>query len=142
MGQAKELYDRFWDGFTAGDLDAAMAVVGPEAHSKLPGMEVLGPEQTRQMLQMWLDAFSNTRHEVLEFIDAGDAYADEVRLTATHTGTLRTPGGHVPPTGRSLVLLSSHLIRADGDRLVSWHSYWDHMAMLAALGVAPEPAAA
>ena len=142
MGQAKELYDRFWEHFHARDLDAAVALVSPESESKMPGIVVHGPDEVRQVLQTWLDAMSDTSHEVLDHIDAGDVYADEIRLTATHSGTLRTPGGDVPPTGRTITLLSAHLIRARDGKLVSWHSYWDQMAMLAALGVMPAPAAA
>ena len=142
MGQARKLYDTWWEHFHARDLDAALALAAADSESKMPGMVVHGPDELRPVLQSWLDTFSDTSHEVLDRIDAGDVYADEIRLTATHTGTLRTPGGDVPPTGRTMTLLSAHLIRAEGGKLISWHSYWDQMAMLAALGVLAEPAAA
>lgn len=68
-----------------------------------------------------------------------DALAGEVRITMTHTGNMPTPNGPIAPTARTIVLESCDFCRFRDGRVVSFHTYFDQMAMLAQLGLLPSP---
>jgi hypothetical protein len=58
---------------------------------------------------------------------------------ATHTGPLLTPGGEVPPTGRTINLPFAATMRVDGEHVASMHVYFDQLAFLDQLGLVPKP---
>jgi hypothetical protein len=58
-------------------------------------------------------------------------------LIGTHTGTLGTPAGEVPPTGRRVEIRWMAMYEVRGDELVSEHLYFDPTEFLMQLGLAP-----
>jgi predicted ester cyclase len=113
----------------------------PDVEVKDAGQTFHGRDAVRAQYQSWLDAFAHMEVEVLDVIEATDAFAGEVRLTMKHTGSMATPTGPIPPIGRTVVLESCDVGRLRNGKLVSFHSYFDQLAILAQLGVLPEPAA-
>jgi hypothetical protein len=66
-----------------------------------------------------------------------------VRLTGTHSGTLPTPDGEVPATGRRVDLEAAGLGTLAGEgRVREWRWYYDRLAFLEQLGLVPQPAVA
>lgn len=57
------------------------------------------------------------------------------------TGTLPTPNGPIPPTGRSLNLESVDFIEVVDGKFASWHAYYNQLSFMAQLGLLPAPAA-
>lgn len=58
-------------------------------------------------------------------------------LTGTHTGVLQTPQGGLAPTGRRLELHYMRILEVEGGEVVSEHLYFDQLAFLGQLGLAP-----
>jgi steroid delta-isomerase-like uncharacterized protein len=143
MGQAKDAIEQWWSLFEADRLEETAQVCQPDVEVWLPGgMRQHGPAEVIAALGAFREAFPGTRHEIRDLVESGNKVAVELVVTATPTGTFRTPQGDVPATGRSVVLESVDLVTLRNGKIASWHTYFDQMAFLAQLGLLPEPAVA
>jgi predicted ester cyclase len=119
-----------------------LAMMSPDVEVKEAGRTFRGREEVRKQYQTWLDAFTDIQVEFPDVIESGDALAAEVRVTMTHTGPLVTPNGTIPPTGKRVTLEAVDIAHARDGLIVSFHSYFDQLALLAQLGLMPETAPA
>jgi ketosteroid isomerase-like protein len=69
----------------------------------------------------------------VHFVD--DVAVEEGTFTGTHDGTLRTPAGDIPPTGRSVAVDYVQVLRFRDGKHVSFNLMFDRLAMLEQLGV-------
>lgn len=142
MGQAKDIVEQCWSLFEAGRLEETERICQPDVEMRLPGgMHQRGPAEVIAALGAVRDAFPDIRHEIRDVVESGNKIAIELVVTATHTGTFRTPQGDVPATGRPVVWESVEMITLRDGKIASWHAYFDQMAFLAQLGLLPEPTA-
>ncbi|HTL36407.1 MAG TPA: ester cyclase [Kofleriaceae bacterium] len=97
-----------------------------------------GAEQFRQMIAGWYSAFPDLRHEVTDYVEEGNRAGFTLRITGTHTGTMRTPNGDVPATGKRVDFRVADIVSfgADG-KAITWNAYFDMVVMLQQLGLAP-----
>ena len=103
------------------------------------GTRFTGPEGSKQYSRGWADAFPDGRIEIDRLISAGDTVVVEFTGRGTQTGTLRTPAGEIPATGRSVTLQLCDVIDFTTDgKIKAWRSYFDSASLLAQLGVMPE----
>jgi ketosteroid isomerase-like protein len=65
----------------------------------------------------------------------GDAVIVEGRFVGTHTGPLACPDGDIEPTGASVDLRFADVSRVRDGKIVSYHTYYDQLGLLAQLGV-------
>ncbi len=130
-----------FDGFNARDLDRVASRCADDfVLEDLPaGLTLRGPEGMRQWLQTWVDAAPDAHARLERIFGEGDWVATEHHGTATHTGPLRTPGGEIPPTGRTLDLWFSENYQLRDGKLVRMRVYYDGAAVLRQLGLIPEP---
>jgi predicted ester cyclase len=143
MGQAKALVDRLWATLESQRFEALGEVCSPEIAVTMPGgISLRGVDQLGQLLRAYFAAFPDLRHEVIDFVEAGEKIALELRVGGTHTGTMQTPNGPIPPTGRRVTWESVDFVTVAGGKIASWHAYYDQLAFLAQLGLLPEPATA
>ena len=140
MGQIQDLVERWWSLFEAGDLDAAAEFTHDDIEFRMPGAELRGRVAVREVLEAYRAAFPDLRHQFLDTVESGDTYAAELRITATHTGTMRTPDGDIPPTGKQVVWQSCDYIKVRDGKIASWHAYFDQVAFLTQLGLMPDAA--
>jgi ketosteroid isomerase-like protein len=137
MTQVKQVTDRFWQLFESNQLDALDALIDPDCHFKMPGMDLRGSAALRGMLAGYRVAFPDLRHHVKSHVESGDTIAIELEVTGTHTGPMQTPGGTVPATGKKIVWESCDYIRVRNGKVFSWHVYHDPAPFMAALGLGP-----
>ena len=143
MGQAKAVVDRVWETLESGNFDQVAELYAPDAEYVMPGgLRLRGVEQLVPLLQAYFAAFPDLRHEIVDYVESGDTIACELRITGTHTGTMRTPNGDIPPTGKAFVWESCDYIKVEGGKITSWHVYFDQVPFLTLLGLLPEPATA
>jgi ketosteroid isomerase-like protein len=138
MGAARDLVDRAWRAFEAHDYAALPDIFAAELDFVYPGGVILrSPAEVEQFLRVYAEALPDMRIEPVAHIESGDDIATEQRIHGTHTGTLRTPNGDIAATGREVVIESVDFIRTRGGQIISWHVYYDSMAVLQQLGLAP-----
>jgi ketosteroid isomerase-like protein len=141
MGQLRELIEEVRRAFVDGDFDGFPAIVHPDAEIRNPFTVVHGPDGFADLGRGFTAACSERRIAVVDVVESGDAAVAEIRVTARHTGPLPVAGGEAPPTGVEIGFAEAAVVRADGGRIVSWHSYYDGLAFARQVGLAP-PAAA
>ena len=97
---------------------------------------VVGRAPFLEMIKGWYAAFPDLRHEILDYAEDGEHAAYTVRVTGTHTGTMQTPNGPVPATGKRVDFraLDHVTFGADG-RACTWNAYFDMLTTLEQLGL-------
>lgn len=129
------------EAFNARDLDRAAAYATEDAEylTVASGETFLGPRGYKQYMQNWIDAFSDASTEVTA-VYAGDDFAVvEFTGRGTHDGVLRSPGGDVPPTGRTVENRFCDVLRIENGKISRSRTYFDVATMLAQLGLMPTP---
>jgi predicted ester cyclase len=140
MGQGRDLVDQVWQALDNHDFEAFRRLAVPGGTVVMPGGLTVGmPDDLISMLQAYVAAFPDMRHEVLDSVESGDTIAVELRVTATHTGPFRTPEGEIPATGKKVAWDSVDFIKIREGRVLSWHTYFDQLTFLQQLGLAPQP---
>jgi predicted ester cyclase len=135
MSDPKEVVERHMAAFKAKDADAEP--FSADAELMAPGVQLRGREEILGWLRGYWEAFPDARLEIARSIATGPLAAAEGMLIGTHTGTLQTPAGDVPPTGRGVEIRWMAMYETGGDELVSEHLYFDPAEFLTQLGLAP-----
>jgi ketosteroid isomerase-like protein len=86
------------------DLDAVGKHFADDAEwEEVPlGLTYRGPTGWRKNVEYWQDGFTDGKADVVKVIDAGDTVVVEYIGSGMNTGTLPTPQGPLPPTGRHI----------------------------------------
>ena len=137
MADAKNITHRIWDLMESNQIDRFDELVSEDVHFKMPGLEMNGLGAFKDLIRAYLAAFPDLKHRAIAEVAAGDAVAREIRVTGTHTGTMVTPQGNIPATGREVVWESCDYVRVRGGKIVSWHVYHDSVPFLTAMGLMP-----
>lgn len=88
-------------------------------------------------------AFPDLRVEVISIFEKGDRAAGEIRMTGTNTGTLVTPAGEVPATGKRIDMRGALVGRINAENLiVEERRYYDTGTLMQQLGLAAQAAEA
>jgi steroid delta-isomerase-like uncharacterized protein len=114
--------------------DATLTIVGS-------GDTFEGVEGSRAFSTMWADGFPDGTVTVDRVIESGDDVVVEYTGRGTHTGTLATSMGEIPPTGRSLTLQFCDVMEFRNGKLQTQRTYFDTGSMMAQLGLASEQTA-
>jgi steroid delta-isomerase-like uncharacterized protein len=107
-----------------------------------PDTTLRGREAVTAYLTAWVNAFPDAYIEVHDEIVAGDTAIQQYTFRGTHTGTLLTPAGEIPATGKALAGRGVEIITAAGDQVAELQLYFDQVQVLTQLGLMPEPASA
>jgi predicted ester cyclase len=142
MADTRTLAERLFAAIDDHRYDDAAAVLQPEAVMDTPLGAGLSTEAWLGLNRSFAGSMPDGRHTLREVHPDGDRCAVEGTWSGTHTGPLATPGGEVPPTGRSVVLPFCAVVTRRGDRIAALTVYFDSLSMFVQLGLAPEPAAA
>jgi steroid delta-isomerase-like uncharacterized protein len=98
------------------------------------GMPLHGREALRAAAEGYMRAFPDLRIEETSSTLAGERLAQELTITGTHRGELLG----VPPTGRWTVTYAAAITTFDENAMmIEGALYWNPLAMLQQLGVAP-----
>jgi predicted ester cyclase len=138
MGDPKQVYERHLAAFNAQDAEAEPW--SADAEFVAPGARLRGRTDVLNFLRVYWDAFPDAHNEVTRLIAEGPVVSAEGTFTGTHTGTMRTPQGELPPTQRRVEFRWSVVCDVRGEELVSEHLYFDQLDLLTQLGLGPTPA--
>ncbi len=127
-----------YDDWNAREFDRLADQVADDGEILLvgSGTRFTGPEGSKQYSRSWADAFPDGRVEIDRLISAGDTVVVEFTGRGTQTGTLSTPAGEIPATGRSVTLQLCDVLEFTGDgKIKAQRTYFDSASLLAQLGV-------
>ena len=143
MSFNEELLEQYVERYNAGDLDGVMDLYAEDAVQIMPEGTFVGRAAIRERLEREFVAIPDIDWTVLSFIEQGDAFADEWSFVATHTGPFVLPDGtELAPTGRKVELRGMELVEVREGKIVVDNLYYDNLAVLAQLGLIPQPEAA
>ena len=138
----REAFDKGTETFNAHDIDGFTGVLADDVIYKAPGGTGQGKAACAQFFADWWDAFPDARVDVRAVHIAGDIVTEEGTFTGTHHGTLHSPAGDIPPTGRPVAVDYIHVLRYRDGMHVSFNLIFDRLAMLDQLGLFPAAAPA
>jgi steroid delta-isomerase-like uncharacterized protein len=129
-----------FDDWNKRDFDHLADLIADDGEILLvgSGTSFRGPDGARQFAHMWADSFPDGRVTIDNITASGDYVAVEYTGRGTHTGTLQSPGGDIPATGKSVTLELCDVFRIEGGKIKSERSYFDSASLLMQLGVMPE----
>lgn len=114
----------------------------PDCEVEVPGASLRGPSQVVAFFSVFWEAFPDLHCEITQMTEENSVVTVQGRTTGTHSATLHSPGGDIPPTGRQVDISICDVYEVQGGRIASSHLYFDRLALLEQLGVVQAPAAA
>lgn len=136
MDSTQQAADRHLAAFNSKDLDAFVGNEAPDIEFVIPGGIVLtGRDQVRDYMKILWEAFPDISVTAHHQVVSGDTAVTEATFTGTHTGTLMTPQGDIPATGRSVQGRQVAVQRVRDGQIRSEHLYFDQLDFIGALGV-------
>ena len=136
MGRAREVMDLLTDAVMAGDRDALGRLYAPDAVAETPDAGRLeGREAIIDYLVTFKPAFPDMSWEAVSQHEIGDTAVDEGYFVGTNTGVLSSPGGDMPPTGRSIRVRECDLVTVSDGVAVSHRFYYDQLEFMSQLGL-------
>jgi steroid delta-isomerase-like uncharacterized protein len=139
----RALVQAVFDTFNNRDLDGATALVSDdfELVDAGAGLTLRGHDALRQWFEGFLTAGPDGYADLKNVVVAGDWAGSEHVGTFTRTGTLLSPSGAIPPTGRRVEIRIAETYQVRDGKLVALHAYYDVATILQQLGLMPEGAA-
>ena len=143
MSDTRAAFDAWLEAFNAHDEAAIRAATADDCVFEGPGgVRLEGGEATTGYAMVWLNAFSDAKLTAQTVVVDGDWVAMTGTFSGTHDGTLSSPDGDVPATGRTLEGRCAQVVRFRDGKSVEEHLYYDQMDVATQLGLIPETAGA
>jgi predicted ester cyclase len=143
MGELLDLTREAFRRNDANDIDGFVSMQTADCEWLTPDGPLHGRDAVREYVGHFRRAFPEGRHTIERSVESGHSIAVEGRWSGTHSGTLETPQGDVPPTGRTIEMTFALFVTGDpaAGEASRVALYMDQMAMAAQLGLIPEPQA-
>jgi steroid delta-isomerase-like uncharacterized protein len=131
---------RFYDDWNKRDFDHLAGLLASDGEIVLvgSGTSFRGPDGAHQFAQMWATGFPDGQVTIDRATASGDRVTIEYTGRGTHTGTLQSPGGDIPATGKSVTLQLCDVHTIESGKIKSMRSYFDSASLLTQIGVMPE----
>ena len=98
------------------------------------GMNFNGREEFRNFMQGFKQAFPDMRLQHKNIVSNGNKVAVEFTATGTHTGTLQTPAGPIPPSGKTVELYVAEFYEWNDGKFTKMVNYQDAGSLMRQIG--------
>src|SRR5438128_9184675 len=138
--EAKSVVERGNKNFNAHNLEAIARDATPDSEMTAPGdIKLKGPQAIKEYNQNFITAFPDARVEAKNTFTQGNHVIVEGVFTGTHNGTLKTPMGDVPATGRKVKGEFIQIFQVDRGLAKKLNLMFDQVQLMTQLGMAPAP---
>jgi steroid delta-isomerase-like uncharacterized protein len=138
QNEARTVVERGLKAFNAHDMEAVARDAAPDVEGTAPGdIKLKGPQAVKEYNQNFISAFPDARVEAKNIFTAGGTVIVEGIFTGTHDGTLKTPMGDVPATGRKVKGEYVQIFEVDRGLVKRNSLMFDQAQLMAQLGLAP-----
>src|ERR1700694_2855 len=138
--EARAVVERGMKAFNAHDLEAVARDAAPDIDATAPGdIKLKGPQAVKEYNQAFITAFSDARVEAKDIFAQGATVIVEGIFTGTHDGTLKTPMGDVPATGRKVRGEFVQIFEVDRGLVKRNRLLFDQVRLMTRIVVAPPP---
>jgi steroid delta-isomerase-like uncharacterized protein len=143
MMTALETFQAGTSAFNDHDVDAFAALLADDVVFDAPGgVGGTGRTACAEFYRSWISSFPDAHVDVTAVHVSGDVIVEEATFAGTHHGTLQTPSGDIPPTGRHVAVPYVHVLNFRDGKHTALSLMFDRLLMLEQLGVVPVPAPA
>ena len=134
MGEAKEVAERFYERFGAGDIVGAFADFAPECIALTPSGP-LNNERHEATARMLKHAVPDGDFELIRTLESGEEVYITGRFRGTHKNDLSPHlSARSSPRGNTLDLFFADYMRVVNGKIVECEAVWDRLGMVAQLG--------
>lgn len=138
--ESKAVVERGIKAFNAHDLEALARDLASDSEGSGPGEQKFkGPQQIKEFNQNFITAFPDARVEAKQIIAQGTHVVVQGVFTGTHNGTLKTPMGSVPATGRKVKGEYVQIFEVDRGLVKKADLLYDQVQLMTQLGMTPAP---
>jgi ketosteroid isomerase-like protein len=135
MGEARQVVERLYGCFAAGDLDGCVACFDEHALATDPALGTMSVDQYRSFGHNLKTGLPDARMVVDRMFEVGPNAIVEGRFVGTHTGPFSMPlGDKIPATNNSVDLPFCSVFKCRDGSIVDARVYYDQMAMMNQLG--------
>jgi steroid delta-isomerase-like uncharacterized protein len=137
---ATQLVREMIDAFGTGDWERLRAALTPDATcDEVPTQRrAVGPDAIVELNREWKQAFPDACGAVTNAIGVGDTAVLEVTYEGTQDGTLETPQGPIPPSGKRATVRVVLVARVTDGRIAEVHEYFDLLTIIRQISAAPK----
>ena len=130
---AREMYGRFGRN----DFQGVLELVTDDIEATIIpfGQTFKGKEGFLQFMHGFKDAFPDMEINIDNQVIGDDQVVNEISTTVVHTGTLETPAGAVPPTGRTVNFTVCEVWGIRDGKVASLRNYQDAASLMRQLGI-------
>ena len=140
QAEAKAVVERGFKAFNAHDMEALARDAAPDIEATAPGdIRLKGPQAVKEYNQNFVTAFPDARVEAKNIFTQGNHVIVEGVFTGTHNGTLKTPMGDIPATGRKVKGEYVQIFDVDRGLIKRDALVYDQVQLMTQLGLAPAP---
>jgi steroid delta-isomerase-like uncharacterized protein len=138
--ESRNVVERLYKAISDHDLEEAARLAAPDSVLTAPGgVTVKGAQAIKEYNKNWITAFPDAKIEVQEIFAQGNNVATKAQFVGTHNGTLKTPMGDVPATGKKVRGDFVQLFEVDRGLVKNAHIMFDQVQLMTQLGMAPAP---
>ena len=138
--EAKAVIERGLKAFNAHDMEALARDSSPDIEATAPGdVKLKGPQAVKEYNQNFVNAFPDARIEAKNIFTQGNHVTVEGVFSGTHNGTLKTPTGDIPATGRKVKGEFIQVFEIDRGLVKRDNLIYDQVQLMTQLGLAPAP---
>jgi len=138
QAEAKTVVERGLKAFNAHDMEALARDSAPDIEATAPGdIKLKGPQAVKEYNQNFITAFPDARVEAKNIFTQGNHVTVEGVFTGTHNGTLKTPMGDIPATGRKVRGEFIQVFDIDRGLVKRDNLIYDQVQLMSQLGIAP-----
>lgn len=137
MTATKDVLHHTIQRWNAHDREGWADAASPHLEVVMSGGEPLrGQDGAREVYDIWTGAFPDNRVDVHLEIAEGPNGLQESHFRGTHTGTMRTPAGDIPATGKPVDIPFVALMTVEDGKMASFRVYFDTAELMRQLGIA------
>ncbi|MGH7765194.1 MAG: ester cyclase [Candidatus Dormibacteraceae bacterium] len=139
LAETKAVVERGFKAFNAHDMEALARDAAPDIEATFTGEDkpLKGPQAVKAYNQHWIDAFPDARVEAKSTYVQDSTVIVEGVFTGTHDGTLKTPMGDIPATGRKVRGEFIQVYTVDRGLIKQQRLLFDRVDLMTQLGMAP-----
>ena len=128
------------DAFNASDWERSQVPITADTVYNEIGTQrsLKGPDEILGALKAWKEAMPDVKGTITNCIAAGNTVSMEVSWAGTQTGSLVSPSGTIPPSGKSHTTPASWVLEFDGEKIRESRHYFDMVTLLTQLGAMPQ----
>ena len=97
--------------------------------------KITGVDQVIETWRGWATAIPNSKAQIHTSFVSGDTVVLELTWKGTQTGPLQTPGGTIPPSGKTIEIRAVQITEITNGKAQATRHYFDMATLLKQIGV-------